>query len=102
MHRYCVAEVTTPSAFTKLAMEGRSDREQLDWAATQGRVLVSFNTRHYAELADVFYREGKSHSGILVSPQIGFSDLLRLLLNVLTRAKPEHLKDTFQWLQGYR
>ena len=86
----------------EIGMEGRSDREQLAWAAEHRRTLLSFNVRHYAELADVYYREGKSHAGIIVSPQLGFSEILRLTLKMLTRAEPEHLKDTFQWLQSYR
>ena len=86
----------------EVGMEGKPDSEQLAWAADSGRTLISFNVRHFAELAEITYREGRSHPGILVSPQIEFSDLLRLILNVLTRAKPEDLKDTFQWLQGFR
>lgn len=83
-------------------MRGKSDTEQLEWAIAQNRTLVSFNARHYATLSETFYQENKSHSGILVSPQVGFSELLRLLLNVLIRATPDQLHNTLQWLQSYR
>ncbi len=83
-------------------MTGKTDRKQLEWAAAQDRVIVSFNVRHYADLAETFYNEGKTHAGILVSPQIGFSDLLRLILNVLSKSKSDDLRNTFQWLQGWR
>ena len=85
----------------EVGMEGMSDGEQLAWASAHARTLVSFNVRHYAALADTYYREGKTHFGIVVSAQVEFSDFLRLVLNVFTRAKPEYLKNTFRWLQSY-
>lgn len=86
----------------EVEMRGKSDEEQLEWAIAQNRTLVSFNARHYATLAETFYQANKPHPGILVSPQIGFSELLRLLLNVLIRSTPDQLYNTLQWLQGYR
>ncbi len=83
-------------------MRGKSDSEQLEWAITQNRTLVSFNARHYAILAETFYQENTPHFGILVSPQVGFSELLQLLLNVLVQATPDQLYNTLQWLQSYR
>ena len=86
----------------EVGMEGKTDSEQLAWAAAHERALVSFNVRHFAKLTDAYYHEGKAHAGILVSPQIGFSDLLRLTLNVLIHAKPEHLSNALQWLQSFK
>lgn len=58
--------ISTPEAFRL----GETDDAQLAWAATEGRVFVTFNVAHFAMLHDQFMREGKHHAGIVVSVQI--------------------------------
>ena len=47
-------------------MLGRSDREQLAFAAEHGRCLVSQNIAHFVVLHGQFMRSGSNHAGILL------------------------------------
>ena len=47
----------------------RSDEEQLEWAAQEGRVLYSFNARDFYRLHTLFLSAGRPHAGIILSPQ---------------------------------
>jgi hypothetical protein len=48
------------------AMLGRSDREQLEFAAAHGRCLVTQNIAHFVVLHGQLMREGIDHAGILL------------------------------------
>lgn len=48
---------------------GAADSEHLDWAAREGRVLVSHNLGDYARLA-----QERSHAGILLVRQASVAD----------------------------
>jgi len=45
---------------------GRSDRDQLTFAAQHGRCLVTQNIAHFVVLHGQFMREGIDHAGILL------------------------------------
>ena len=49
-----------------LRRRGRSDREQLEFAADQDRVLITRNRGDYLYLTREFYRGGKPHRGVLL------------------------------------
>ena len=40
---------------------GESDESQLQWASSQGRVLVTFNVAHFADLHAQWIRQGWHH-----------------------------------------
>ena len=45
----------------------QSDDSQLQWATSQGRVVVTFNVAHFADLHTRWLQAGRHHSGIIVS-----------------------------------
>src|ERR1700687_334501 len=51
-------------------MLGKTDEEQLLYAAAQGRCLVSFNVRDFAILAQQWAHAGRTHAGIVVAQQV--------------------------------
>src|SRR4030042_6474537 len=61
---------------------GQSDEGQLDWAATEGRVLVAFNVGHFAALHAAWLRHDRHHAGIVLSSQSPLGDLVRRLLHL--------------------
>lgn len=54
------------SSVHDLRRRGRSDREQLEFAAEQDRVLITRNRGDYLYLTREFYRAGKPHRGVLL------------------------------------
>ncbi len=50
-----------------------SDLQQLDYATSQKRVLFSFNRRDFYRLHSQYLAEGKSHQGIILAKQQGYS-----------------------------
>ena len=65
--------VSTPEA----GRLGETDESQLQWACDQGRVLVTFNVAHFANLHTQWVKRGRNHAGIVVSSQRPIGDLLR-------------------------
>lgn len=46
----------------------RSDREQLAFAAGEGRCLVTGNVRHFVQIGRQAINEGRPHAGIVLCP----------------------------------
>jgi hypothetical protein len=77
---------TSPEAGNERA----SDAEQLEHATSHGRVIVTFNRKHFKRLHSEWQAAGKAHAGILISGQIDRDELLRRLRNFLqTRTAQE-------------
>lgn len=86
-------------------MLGQGDEEQLSLAASQGRVLLSFNVKHFPKIHETWLKQGKSHTGIVVSPQIPmgrFRFLLTLCLKMLNNVTPEEMANRLCFLQEFR
>jgi hypothetical protein len=75
-----------------------SDAEQLEFAISQGRTILSFNLVHYEALAEQYFLEGKEHCGILVSPRRSFRETLQRVLNLLSESEDVDLKDQIFYL----
>ncbi|MCS6902826.1 MAG: DUF5615 family PIN-like protein [Candidatus Bipolaricaulota bacterium] len=86
----------------EVGMRGKRDEEQLEYAVSQRRVLLTFNARHFAPLAEKYFKEGREHYGIVVTKTLDFSLLIRLTLNLLRKATAEELQNSFAWLESYR
>lgn len=82
--------------------QGKSDREQLDYAVGQDRVLLTHNIRDFLLLDRSFRAEGKSHAGIIVSDQLPFRELLSRTLRCLSRRKKESLYNQVTWLHDFK
>jgi predicted nuclease of predicted toxin-antitoxin system len=54
---------------------GKSDDEQLAYAAAQGFVLVTHNRAHFEALASEYLEQGRSHAGIIVAVQRPYRDI---------------------------
>ena len=82
--------------------EGLSDEEQLVRAAADGRTIISFNHRDFAQLAVAWFEAGRAHSRIVVSyrqyrrDQLG--QLIRAVEALLSEHTAEELRNTFRVL----
>jgi hypothetical protein len=80
-----------------------SDEEQLRWAAKQGRVIYTFNARHFHALHGRWMREGVSHAGIIVGTQQRYSvgDQLRRLLKLRAALTSEDMVNRIEFLSAW-
>ena len=46
--------------------KGASDEVQLEYAASQGYILLTHNRRHFRRLHNVWIEKGKDHAGMIV------------------------------------
>jgi hypothetical protein len=64
------------------ANQGISDEEQLRFATEMGRVMFSYNGRHFYRLSFDWQARGEHHAGIVVSPQRPSTQQLPRLLRL--------------------
>ena len=77
---------------------GESDDSQLSWAASQGRVLVTFNVAHFSALHSVWIEDNRHHAGIVVSSQRPIGETIRRLLHLATTVDAAAMKDRLEFL----
>jgi predicted nuclease of predicted toxin-antitoxin system len=53
----------------EIGRNGRTDEEQLRFAAHAGRAIVTINGAHFVALTSRFYEEGQPHAGVLIVPK---------------------------------
>lgn len=80
----------------------RTDAEQLAFASSQGRTLVTFNVKDFVPLARVYAEAGRHHSGMILSDHPPFGTLLRRLLLLLRGVGDQDLSDRLIWLHTYK
>ncbi len=72
---------------------GRTDAEQLAFAASQHKTLLTHNRVHFEDLARRWFEENKTHAGIIIAvrrkPQELCSRILKLL-NSFTAGEMEN------------
>jgi hypothetical protein len=78
----------------------RSDWAHLDYATAQGRVLYSFNVGDFYRLHAEYLTQGKSHAGIIVSPQQSYSigEQMRRLLRLAATKSAEQMCNNIEFL----
>lgn len=81
-------------------MNERDDREQLEYATAQGRVVYTFNVGHFCNIHKSYMAHGKSHSGIIVVNRQRYSvgEQIRRLLSLIGITSAEHMIDNLRFL----
>lgn len=80
---------------------GATDEEQLEWAATEGRSIVTFNVAHFARLHGARLLDQKHHAGIIVSSQRSIGMTLQRLLNLARTVSAEDMRDRLEYLSHW-
>ncbi|MGO8689954.1 MAG: DUF5615 family PIN-like protein [Thermoguttaceae bacterium] len=94
LRRTGVDAVSAPEA----GRRGQSDQSQLEWAAVEGRVLITFNVAHFAELHAIWMRHGRHHAGVVVSSQRPIGDVMRRLLHLANTLDADSMGDRLEFL----
>lgn len=87
----------------EVAMLGKSDEEQLEYAYRNGRILLTFDT-DFITLAIQWLSESKHHSGVVISKEykIGhIGELVKLCSRFLSQIQSEDVMDTTIYLQQF-
>jgi hypothetical protein len=77
---------------------GMPDREQLEFAAEEGRCLVTFNVGDFVQLHNDWMQSGRGHAGIIVSKQLPVGESLRRLLVLLQHENAASMKGQLRFL----
>lgn len=77
---------------------GKTDADQLAYAASQQRAILTHNIRDFRLLPEQYHKERKEHCGILLSDQIPLRDLLRRTLRFLSHRTAEEVRNNIFWL----
>ena len=76
------------------------DDAQLEYAAAEGRVVVTFNRAHFCRLHTQWLAAGRSHAGIVVARQQQYSvgEQMRRLLRLLAAKTADDMHNHLEFL----
>jgi len=98
LRRYGFDVISTLEA----GMVEADDDEQLLYAASSQRAIVTFNHKDFAARHAQYMEEGKIHWGIILSTEEKTDVLRRRLLQLLNTLSAEDLKNQIRWLNEFR
>jgi hypothetical protein len=83
-----------------LAGQAITDERQLLYASERQRALLTYNIGDFSVLHLEWQRQGKSHSGIVLTlPMSDFGQLLRAVISHLETYSPDQQNDMLLWLK---
>ena len=93
------ADVVTP---IEARMGGRTDDEQLAWAAMHGRAIYSFNRGDFCRLHTTWIGQARSHCGIVLSRQdMPVGEQMRRLLRLINTLSIEEMRNRIEFLSNW-
>ena len=81
--------------------KGLSDIEQIKYATSENRVIISFNVADFHKLHSEFIKKGIEHSGIILSKQLPIGTIIKALLRLLSDIKSENFRNNMLWLREW-
>jgi len=81
---------------------GQSDTLQLQYATSRQRVILTFNTKDFVQLHNLYLSQAEPHSGIIVSDQLQVRILLRRLLNSINAKNSADMQNGLEFLSNWR
>ncbi|MFQ6120875.1 MAG: DUF5615 family PIN-like protein, partial [Methanosarcinales archaeon] len=90
--------ISTPEA----GMLSMSDEKQLEFATSQRRVILTFNTKDFTRLHLKYQTIGMHHYGIIVSGQLEVRELLRRLRKLLQSLSAEDMYNRLEYLSQWK
>lgn len=84
---------------TELGLSGAPDQVVFQRAIDAGRTVLTHNVADFLVLTQDLADEGEAHTGLLLSPQLPFSDLLRRTLRTLRDRDVSDLVSAVVWLE---
>lgn len=79
----------------------KSDPEQLEYAASQNRAILTFNMGDFDRLCEEWWSEGREHAGIIITQPMTrgqFGELLRRVLKLLNQVAADEMRNQLIYL----
>jgi hypothetical protein len=80
---------------------GIDDDQQLEYAASQGRTILTHNQRDFIPLHERWLAEGREHAGVIVSDQIPLGELLRRTFRLLNQVTADEMQNSLRYLNDF-
>ena len=81
---------------------GKSDVSQVLFASENGRVLLSYNKRHFAKLHYEWMTRKRPHRGIILSDQLPIGIVLRRLMKLYFTLESDDMKNRLEYLSYWK
>jgi uncharacterized protein with PIN domain len=78
-----------------------SDAEQMAFAVTEGRALLTCNAGDFTAIFEDYWDAGCEHSGVIVSEQLELGELLRRVARLLDTANATDLHNNWKNLAEF-
>ena len=83
------------------ARRGMTDIDQLNYASSENRVILSFNVADFNKIHTDFIEKGLGHKGIILSKQLPIGVIVKALLRLLPDITPEKAGSNIMWLSTH-
>lgn len=83
-------------------MRGKTDKEQLEFAIKNKRVILTQNVKHFIALQREYFKYGLLHDGILVTDYLPLKELIRRVIRFLNKKTMSEMESCLEWLQNYK
>ena len=84
------------------ARRSMTDIDQLKYASSGNRVILTFNVADFCKIHSEFITKGLNHSGIILSKQLPIGVIVKALLRLLPDITPEKARNNIFWLSVQR
>lgn len=89
-------------ASQEVGMRSRSDPEQMAFACSQQRAILTYNIRDFVKLHREYVANEQEHWGIIISRRLSFGLLIHHLIPLFNSISAEELKNQLRWLKEFR
>jgi uncharacterized protein with PIN domain len=90
-------------AANEVGMVHRPDEEHLAYAASEGRVIYTFNVGDFCRLHGEWMAAGQDHAGIIVARQQSYSvgEQMRRVLNLMAARSADDMRNRLEFLSDW-
>ena len=73
--------------------KGKTDDEQLAYAISQQRALLTHNRDHFAALTQDYFATGRKHYGIIIAVRRSPQEIVTRLMTILNQTTADEMED---------
>ncbi len=81
---------------------GNSDEQQLIFAKSENRIIITHNVRDFVILHKLFLDDNRIHSGIIVSDQLPIGTLLKRVMKLWFSLGNVDMQNRLEFLSNWR